>query len=72
MRHGRFPVVVGVALGEAFVLLMINKEPAVPRCAGVPTRRRRRKKTMFILRNYQILTGGTATVTKTGTAPGTK
>jgi len=72
MRHGRFLVVVGTQIGEDFVVLRVNKEPAIPRCAGVPTRRRRRKKTMFILRNYQILTGGTATVTKTGTAPGTK
>jgi len=72
MRHGRFPVVAGAQISEGFVLLMINKEPVIPRCAGVPTRRRRRKKTMFILRNYRILTGGTATVTKTGTAPGTK
>lgn len=28
-----------------------------------------RRKSMFILRNYRVLTGGTAAVTRVGTAP---
>jgi len=40
-------------------------KPAVLKCITVGTLKRRNKQ-MFILRNYQILTGGSATVTEVG------
>jgi hypothetical protein len=42
-------------------------ELAKQTCLIASTKRRQR---MFILRNYQILTGGSATVSKVGAAPG--